>query len=197
MGVTMEDRNVRTAPGEGPTYSTAARRFHWWTFALVAVQIPVGLFMVRYGAATDFAFPTGQLYDAHKIMGLVILVLVAARLIYRLTRGAPPDEPTIEPWQRIVGRINHWALYVLVIVTPIIGWRAISHYGPFEPFGIKLPAIASQDQEKATQAFAWHKWAAYILILLIGMHVAAALFHYLIRKDGVLRRMLVRAGRLS
>jgi len=85
----------------------------------------------------------------------------------------------------------------MLIVTPIIGWRAISHYGPFEPFGIKLPAIAAQDQAQATQAFLWHMWAAYALIVLLGMHVGAALYHYVIRRDGVLRRMLVRAGRLS
>jgi cytochrome b561 len=193
----MEDRNVRGAATDEPTYSTAARRFHWWTFALVAVQVPLGLFMVRYGAATDFAFPTGQLYDVHKIVGLVILMLVAARLIYRFAHGAPPDEQSLAPWQKGLSHATHWLIYVLLIVTPIIGWRAISHYGPFEPFGIKLPAIAAQDQDKATQVFLWHMWAAYALIALLGMHVGAAFHHYVIRKDGVLRRMLVRAGRLS
>ncbi|HJU29906.1 MAG TPA: cytochrome b [Hyphomicrobiaceae bacterium] len=193
----MEDTTVAGAATEAPTYSTAARRFHWWTFALIAVQIPLGLFMVRYGAATNFAFPTGQLYDAHKIMGLVILLLVVARLIYRFAHGAPASEPTLAAWQKGLSHLTHWLIYLMLIVTPIIGWRAISHYGPFEPFGIKLPAIAAQDQEKATQAFLWHTWAAYTLIVLLGMHVGAAFYHYVIRKDGVLRRMLVRAGRLS
>jgi len=193
----MEDRNIRADAASEPTYSIAARRFHWWTFALVAVQIPVGLFMVRYGAATNFAPPTGQLYDAHKIVGLTILLLVVARLIYRLIHGAPPAEPTIATWQKGLSHVTHWLIYLFLIVTPIIGWRAISHYGPFEPFGIKLPAIAGQDQEKATQAFLWHMWAAYTLIVLLGMHVGAAFFHYFIRRDGVVRRMLVRAGRLS
>ena len=54
---------MRGAAAGDATYSTAARRFHWWTVALLAVQIPVGLFMVRYGAATNFAEPTGKLYD--------------------------------------------------------------------------------------------------------------------------------------
>jgi cytochrome b561 len=193
----MDNSGTRAGAAGEATYSIVARRFHWWTVAFLAVQIPVGLFMVRYGAATEFAEPTGKLYDGHKLLGLTILILAAVRLAYRLVHGAPAEEPTLEPWQQMVSRITHWAIYVMLILVPIIGWRAISHYGPFEPFGIKLPAIAAQNEDLATQAFFYHKVAAYLLIALIGMHVGAALFHYVIRKDGVLRRMWVRAGRLS
>jgi cytochrome b561 len=193
----MEDRNIRAGQAADPTYSVAARRFHWWTFTFLAVQIPLGLFMVRYGAATEFAEPTGKMYDVHKLLGLTILLLAAARLTYRLTHGAPPDEPTIEPWQKLVSHVTHWAIYALLLFVPLLGWLAVSYYGPFEPFGIKLPALAAQNDETATRVFFVHKLAAYVLILLAGMHVGAALFHYFIRRDGVLRRMLVRAGRLS
>jgi cytochrome b561 len=192
----MEDRSTRDASGEA-TYSVAARRFHWWTFALLAIQIPVGLFMVRYGNATNFAEPTGKLYDGHKILGLVILLLVAARLIYRLARGAPPAEPTLAPWEKVVSHATHWAIYALLIIVPLLGWLAVSYYGPFAPFGIKLPPLAAQDDAKATRTFFMHMAAAYVLIVLLAMHVAAALRHYLVKKDGVLRRMLVRAGRLG
>jgi cytochrome b561 len=179
------------------TYTVTQRRFHWWTALLIATQVPLGLVMVRYGAATDFAEPTGKLYDAHKLLGLAILLLALARLGYRLARGAPADEPTLEPWQRAASHVTHWAIYALLILVPLLGWLAISYYGPFEPFGIKLPALAAQDDAKATQVFHWHKLAAYALIVLVGMHVGAALFHYLILRDGVLRRMWTRAGRLS
>ena len=193
----MQDTDIRATSAEGPTYSLTARRLHWLTVALLALQIPVGLFMVRYGAATEFAEPTAKLYDGHKLAGLTILVLVLARLIYRLVHGAPPDEPTIEPWQRVVGHLNHWALYALLILVPLLGWLAVSHYGPFEPFGIKLPTLAAQNEAQATRTFFLHMLAAYALIVFAGMHVGAALFHYVIRKDGVLRRMFVRAGKLS
>jgi cytochrome b561 len=193
----MQETDIRRASAEAETYSVTARRLHWWTVGLLALQIPVGLFMVRYGAATQFAEPTGKLYDAHKLLGLVILVVAAARLIYRLANGAPPDEPTLEPWQKIIGHLTHWALYGLLIIVPMIGWLAVSHYGPFEPFGLKLPTLAAQNEAQATRTFFLHMVAAYALIVLAGMHVGAALFHYVIRKDGVLRRMFVRAGRLS
>ena len=197
QGEAMEDRNIRAAATEGATYGTAARRFHWWTVLLIAAQVPLGLFMVRYGAATDFAEPTGKLYDIHKLIGMTILLLALARLAYRLVHGAPADEPTLEPWEKLVSHITHWAIYALLIVVPLLGWLAISYYGPFEPFGIKLPALAAQDDAKATQVFFLHMLAAYALILLLGLHVAGALFHYVIKKDGVLARMWVRAGRLG
>jgi cytochrome b561 len=193
----MGDRTARGEAVEDATYTLAQRRFHWWTVLLVATQVPLGLFMVRYGAATDFAEPTGKLYDTHKLMGLAILLLALARLACRLAQGVPADEPTLEPWQRVTSHITHWAIYALIIVVPLIGWLAISYYGPFEPFGIKLPVLASQDDARATQAFHWHKLAAYALIVVVGMHVGAALFHYVIRRDGVLRRMWVGAGRLA
>jgi cytochrome b561 len=193
----MGERKTRGPEVEDPTYSVAARRLHWWTVVLIATQASLGLFMVRYAAATKFAEPTGKLYDSHKLIGLTILVLALARLAYRLAHGAPADEPTLEPWQKAASHITHWAIYALLIVVPMLGWLAISYYGPFAPFGIKLPVLAAQDDVKATQVFHWHRLAAYALILMIGMHVGAALFHYLIRMDGVLRRMWVRAGRLT
>ena len=192
----MAERDMREAPTHGP-YSVTARRFHWWTVLLIAIQVPVGLFMVRYGAATNFAAPTGQLYDLHKILGLVILLLVVVRLAYRLLHGAPADEPTLQPWEKGLSHLTHWGIYLGLLVVPLIGWLAISYYGPFAPFGIKLPALAAQDDAKATQMFFVHMIAAYVLIVLVGMHVAGALFHYVVRRDGVLARMWTRAGRLT
>jgi cytochrome b561 len=182
------------SPAGGPGYSLLARRLHWWTVALLGVQIPVGLFMVRYGAATNFAAPSGTLYDGHKLLGLALLLLVAVRLGYRLGHGAPSSEPSLTLWQRAISHANHWAIYALLFIVPLIGWLAISYYGPFRPFGIALPVLVAENGERAKRFFALHQFAAYALIALIGMHIAAALWHYLIRKDGVMRRMLVRAA---
>ena len=69
-------------------YSRCARRLHRLILALLGVQIPVGLFMVRHAVATDCAAPSGVLYDGHKLLGLLIPLLAAVRLAYRLARGA-------------------------------------------------------------------------------------------------------------
>lgn len=171
------------------TYSTGARHFHWWTVALIAIQMPLGIYMHNYGARTNFAAPTATMYDAHKMLGLLILLFVASRLAYRVLNGAPGDEPTLEPWQRLVSHVTHWAIYALLFIVPLLGWLAVSAYGPFEPFGIKLPALIGQNPDLATQLFKVHKASAMLMMALVAAHVGAALFHYVIRKDGVLNRM--------
>ena len=90
---------------------------------------------------------------SHKLLGLTILLLAGVRLIYRLVHGAPADEPTLKPWEKAVSHVTHWAIYALLIVVPLLGWLAVSHYGPFEPFGIKLPTLAAQDDARATAGF--------------------------------------------
>ena len=106
----MEDKDIRGASTQAVTYSTTARRFHWWTVAFLAVQIPVGLYMAYRGNTLNvWDGLTNALYSSHKLLGMAILVLVLARLIYRLSHGAPPDEPTLTWWQKGAAHLNHWA----------------------------------------------------------------------------------------
>jgi cytochrome b561 len=195
----MEDRNIRADAASGPTYSVAARRFHWWTVLLVLTQIPLGLYMSYRGNALNiWDGLTNALYSSHKSLGILIFLLVLARLLYRLSHGAPPDEPTLTWWQKAGAHFNHWALYLALLVVPVLGYIGISRYPALDIFGLfNLPGIVAPNQDAAARVFYWHWVGAVAIVLLIGMHVGAALFHYVIRKDGVVRRMWVRAGRLS
>jgi len=181
------------------TYSPAARRFHWWTVALVAMQIPVGLYMAYRGNVQGiFDATTNFLYSWHKLFGMIILLLVLARLIYRLAHGAPADEPTIEAWQKGASHATHWALYLLLIAVPIGGWVGVSMYPALDVFGFfSLPALTAANQPMSEKVFYYHFLGAMAIVLLVAVHVSAALFHYLIRKDGVLMRMLPSAGKRS
>ena len=96
----------RGAPAAADS-SRCARRLHRPTVALLGVQIPVGLFMVRHAVATDFAAPSGILYDGHKLLGLLILLLAAVRLAYRLARGAPPSEASLAGRQKAMRHVTH------------------------------------------------------------------------------------------
>jgi cytochrome b561 len=185
-----------TTSGE-TTYSTGARHFHWWTVALLAIQVPVGLYMVYRGSVTNFDALTNTLYSSHKTLGLVILALVIARLFYRFSHGAPADEPTIEWWQKAASHATHWSLYLLLILVPIVGWLGISLYGARDVFGLfSIPPLAGQDQAAAEGVLLLHKYLAFLTVAVIGAHVGAAVvLHYFIRKDGVLMRMLPWAGR--
>ncbi len=178
--------------GDAPlVYSPVARAFHWITVLFVAVMIPLGLYMVYRGGATNFDATTNTLYSAHKLAGFVLLWIVVARLAYRLIQGAPPDEPTLEWWQKAGAHLNHWGLYGLLLAMPLLGWYGVSLYGALDTFGgLRPPAIAAQDQKAAETVFWLHFWGAMALLAGIGVHVAAALFHFVIRRDGVLTRML-------
>jgi len=179
------------------TYSTGARHFHWWTVALLAVQVPLGLYMVYRGSFLQiWDGLTNALYSSHKTLGLVILALVVARLLYRLTHGAPADEPTIEWWQKAASHATHWSLYLLLILVPLVGWLGISLYGARDVFGIAtIPPLAPVNGDAADAVLALHRYLALLTVALIAMHVGAAVvLHYFIRGDGVLARMLPWAG---
>jgi len=184
----------QTKAGRAPVeiYKRTARGLHWVTVALVAIQLPIGLYMTYRGNTLNvWDAVTGALYNGHKVIGVTILLVVLWRLLYRLTRGAPADEPTIEPWQRLASHLNHWGLYVLLICAPLAGYIGISLFPALDIFGLfSLPGIVAPDKEAAKTAFAVHKLLVMLLVLLIVVHVAAALFHYFVRKDNVLGRMI-------
>lgn len=179
----MADQNI---------YHPAARHMHWLTVILIAGLVPVGLYMTYRGNTLDiWDGTTNSLYSAHKLTGFLLLWLVVARLLFRLVRGAPPDEPTLDPLQKKVSHIVHWALYGLLVAVPTAGWLGVSLYPSLGIFGLfNLPGLVAPDQDMAKRALLAHKFMAYALVGLICAHIGAALFHHFIRKDGVLRRML-------
>jgi cytochrome b561 len=176
------------------TYSRTARFLHWLTVALIAVQIPVGGYMTYRGNTLNvWDGITGALYNSHKLVGVAILLVVLGRLAYRLIHGAPAHEPTVEPWQRTASRLNHWGLYVLLICAPVAGYVGISLFPALDIFGLfSLPAVVAPDREASQTALLVHRLLVALLGLLIAVHVAAALFHYVVRKDNVLGRMIPR-----
>lgn len=175
-------------------YARVARGLHWLTVALLLLQFPVGAYMAYRGNTLNiWDGLTGALYSGHKLVGVLILLVVAGRLLYRLTAGAPPDEPTIEPWQRVASHLTHWALYALLIAAPLAGYVGVSLFPALDLFGgLRLPAVVSPDKAAAETAFRLHGLLVLVLGLSIVLHVGAALYHYLVRRDNVLGRMLPR-----
>jgi cytochrome b561 len=185
----MENRDKPSL--DAPVYSPAARQFHWITVGFLAVMIPLGLAMDYRGNHLNiWDGLTNGMYSLHKLLGFTVLWLVVARLVYRFRNGAPPDEPTLEPWQKLASHLTHWGLYALLIYMPLTGWIAVQLYGATGIFDLfSLPSFVAKNQPASEFAFTLHKIGAAAIILLIGAHVGAAMFHYFIRKDGVLRRM--------
>lgn len=181
-----------SAPPAIPTYRRGARILHWLTVALLAMQFPIGLYMTLRGKTLNiWDATTNLLYSSHKLIGLIILIVVIARLAYRLLRGAPADEPTLSPWQRMASHLNHWGLYALLIAVPLAGYVGISQFPALDLFGIfSLPGIAEPDKTAAGTMFEIHRLMSMALLAMVALHVGAALWHHLVRRDNVLARML-------
>ena len=158
---------------------------HWTTALLVGL-----LWLV--GQTIDFA-PSGPLRtdyrSVHILLGVMLIGVFIARLIWRMRRGRSMPGAG-NALMEFVARLTHWALYLLILVALTLGLANVWVRGdvifnlftvpPFDPANKALRHLIGD----------WHALAANAILILAGVHAAAALFHHLILRDGVLRRML-------
>jgi cytochrome b561 len=168
-------------------YSAPARAMHWITAALVLTLIPAGIAMgnAAPGPTADF------LFNLHRSLGVLLIPVVLARLAWRVTHSPPllpPDMPFI---MYLAAELTHFALYVLLIVQPILGWIATSAYrAPVVVFGLfELPPIWAEDRAFSDRLFGAHRLLGFAMAALILAHIAGALFHQFVRRDNLLARM--------
>lgn len=140
--------------------------------------------------------PKGQplraaLVGGHGILGTLILLLVALRLIARLRHPAPPIEPRPPRWQTGVAHATHGLLYLLMIVTPVLAWLMLAIAGkPFPWLGFEIPLPVTVDEVLAKRIKGVHEWIGNAGYWLIGLHALGGLFHHYVVRDNTLRRML-------
>ena len=170
------------------TYSRPAKIFHWITAIAVISTVPMGITMMRVGSG-DLQ---NALFFTHKSIGALILMVTAARLVWRLFHPAPPLVPGLPGWQVAAAKGSHLLLYVLLFAVPLLGWAGTSAFGaPVDFFGLfNLPQILEKDQALAERLLGIHAVVALSLAGLVLVHVSAALYHHFIRKDETLRRMI-------
>jgi cytochrome b561 len=167
-------------------YTAIAIALHWLLAVMIVISFSVGVTM------SDLPFsPTRlKLYNWHKWAGMTILLLSALRLVWRLTHK-PPAHPPMPTWQRRTADGAHAALYLLFFAVPVAGWAYSSAAGfPIVLYGlIPFPNIAPVDRALAETLKAVHGALAFALAGVVLLHVAAALKHQFIDRDGLLSRM--------
>lgn len=177
--------------GRPSVYSGTQKILHWVIALMVFVMIPVGVYMVRRGEATNFDAMTNQLYTAHKTFGALVLLLVVLRVIVRLRHGTPAPEASLNRMQVIAAEAVHGLIYLLLLAVPLLGWLGVSAYGARGLLGgFELPALLAKDSVLGEAILKYHGYAAIGLAMLIAAHVGAALMHRFVLKDGVMKRML-------
>jgi len=163
-----------------------ARLLHWLMAPLVIAMLFVGIGML---STTSSAY--ALLLAIHKPMGAAILALLLLRIAVRLRHRPPPLPADLPTWQQRAAHVSHWLMYALLLLLPLSGWAMLSAAGyPVTLFeGVRLPPIVPRD----AALFAWlrgaHHWLALLLFATFLLHLAAALFHGLVRRDGVLASM--------
>ncbi len=172
-----------------------ARILHWLMAAMVIAMLFIGAGMVStVGQAHAW------LIAWHEPLGIAILLLVLVRIVVRLTHRPPPLPSDMPDWQKHAATLSHYLLYFLLLLMPLLGWSMLSAAGyPIQILGgLHLPPIMPHNLALYTVLRNAHSFFAYLLFLTFLLHLAAALFHALIRKDGVFRSIAFGgAGRRS
>lgn len=166
-------------------YGPLNKFFHW----VIAVLVLIMLFTYFVDDIPNKVL-RGVVFNAHKLLGLTILMLMTLRLLWILC-NRKPSLPNTSFWERCLERFVHWTLYLALFLMPIAGWIGTSA-GGFPPrLGSKTLGLPIEKSEALSNfAFSVHNTIAIIIIILVSLHVLAALFHYFVKKDAVLQRML-------
>jgi cytochrome b561 len=178
--------------GTSARYTAVAMALHWLLALAIFGSFAVGVYM------DDLPFSPLRLklFNWHKWAGVTFLALTVLRLLWRLSHRPPALPPAIERampgWQLRAFHATHHLMYVLFFAVPLIGWAYSSAAGfPIVLFGVlPLPDLLAVDKELAKLIKPLHALAAFALMGLIGLHIAAALKHQWIDRDGLLSRML-------
>lgn len=170
------------------TYSTPARLLHWVTAVLVLALISVGFLMVQDGLGRTLQ---NRLFIFHKNVGVLVLVIVVLRLLYRWRVPAPPLPDHLPAWQRRAAGASHGLLYVLLVAMPVAGYVRVKAGGfPIESLdAMGIPSLVPRSDALASAAQTAHYFGAFALSALIFAHFAGAMHHALVRRDGIFYRM--------
>jgi cytochrome b561 len=184
--------------GRAPSrrYTIVAIALHWLIALGVLALIAIGLAMTKLGLSPLRQF---QLYQLHKSIGITVLLLVVARIAWRLGHRPPPLPQAMPALERHAASAAHVGLYALIIGMPMTGWALVSSsrfniptvlYGvvkwPHLPY---LPTLHDKARVEAAMKLV-HGYGGWILLGLVALHAAAALRHHLVLRDDILWRML-------
>jgi cytochrome b561 len=163
-------------------FPAASRLLHWMMAPMIVAMLFIGV-----GMAASVSARYDLLVSIHRPLGIAILVLCVIRIVNRFINPPPELPDTLPSMQRFAAKASHIVLYALMFIMPLVGWGMLSAarypivlYGP-----LRLPPILPHD----LTLYAWlrdlHTVLAYLLFATFLVHFAAALYHGLIRRDGV------------
>lgn len=170
-------------------YSASAKLMHWVVATAVVALLITGPVMKRLlpeGSVRD------NFYNFHEALGALVLIVMVVRLARRMGFGAPAPDASMPLVEQRASLWAQYALYALLFAMTILGWAGTNAYGdPVSVFGLfDFPAIMAKDQPLSERIFVWHLICGIVIGVIVALHVAGALYHWLVKGDRVLQRML-------
>jgi len=182
----LEEPPIGTGPNE--RYTGIAIALHWLIGVAVFAQISLGLWMI--GIPKSPPGIRAYWFNVHKSIGMTIGLLVLVRLAWRLAHRPPVLPMTLRAWQRAAAKASHYGLYVCMLVMPLSGYLGSSFTKyPIKYFGLTLPHWGWDAPHLKDLTSEIHLVTVCVFITLIALHVAAALKHRFVDRDGVFERM--------
>lgn len=183
---------MRALPGSknASRYGLVAQLLHWLVALLVTLQFALGI----NAHGKPVSIERLVLLSRHKSVGLLLLLLVVVRLVWRLHSRPPALPKTLSAPLRAAARVSHGGMYGLLMAMPLVGWASSSAAGlTVSFFGLfPFPNLVAADKELSRAFIAAHIAMAWILLAVVVIHVGAALWHHFVLRDEVLVRMLPR-----
>jgi cytochrome b561 len=168
-------------------YSNPAIVLHWLVALLIFVTFPLGLYMADLPLSPEKL----QLFSYHKWIGVTVFMLAGLRAVWRLTHTPPPLPASVAIWQRRASAVVHGLLYLLILVIPLSGWLMSSAKGVQTVwFGVlPLPDLLAKNKALGEQLGEIHETLNYVMLVLVVLHLAAALQHHFFERQPFLQRM--------
>ena len=173
-------------------HGRTAVALHWTLAVLLIATTALGFFMT----AVEKEPGAESYFKLHMSVGIVIALLVATRIVWRLTHPPQPLPASVARWQIWLAGATQALIYLVMVLMPITGYLGASRSKAGVPFfGLTTPRWVAPDHDTAEQFFGIHSALIWVLIGLVALHVAGALKHLLIDRDGVFQRMGFRSQR--
>ena len=172
-----------------PRYDRVQRMLHWTMAAIIIAAMVIGLYCAYQ--------PPGQatrrfLLEWHKSLGMTALVLIVLRIAYRLAVAAPPYAERMSRLNHAAASGAHLGLYTLMLSMPLTGYWNSAAGGYSLPFFwmFQWPRVLPLDKASSRLGEELHLWGAWAIYAVVGLHIAAVVWHRLVKRDSVLARML-------
>jgi cytochrome b561 len=175
-----------------PRYNPLAQALHWLTAVFALAVLPLAWVAVSLSASEL----KGSMFTLHKSVGLTILAIVVVRIVWRMIHPAPAD-PAAPKALEVIARTNHWLLYAIFLIMPISGYLLSALSGRSTAYFWLFTIPGFEKNEGLQKTFeAIHVFGQYAVYLLVLLHIVGTVWHLVVRRDGLLERMLpVQDGR--